>query len=109
MLVRLGSLISGNIELTPRPIARMAKSADAADLKSAVLKRTWGFKSPSGHHKPKDECKWSTRLGWPFCLLLICGSFRMCKKLAFHISLNRKESLSLLPLAFLSGTLAGLQ
>ena len=33
----------------------------------------------------------------------------MCKKLAFHISLNRKESLSLLPLAFLSGTLAGLQ
>ena len=28
----------------------MAKSADAADLKSAVLKWTWGFKSPSGHH-----------------------------------------------------------
>ena len=38
MLVRLGSLISGNIELTPRPIARMAKSADAADLKSADRK-----------------------------------------------------------------------
>ena len=38
MLVRLGSLISGNIELTPRPIARMAKSADAADLKSAGRK-----------------------------------------------------------------------
>ena len=51
MLVRLGSLISGNIELTPRPIARMAKSADAADLKSADRKRLWEFKSPSGHHR----------------------------------------------------------
>jgi hypothetical protein len=29
--------------------ARMAKSADAADLKSAGRKRLWGFKSPSGH------------------------------------------------------------
>ena len=28
----------------------MAKSADAADLKSAALKWVWGFKSPSGHH-----------------------------------------------------------
>ena len=31
--------------------ARMAKLADAADLKSAGLHRSWGFKSPSGHHK----------------------------------------------------------
>ena len=31
--------------------ARMAKLADAADLKSADLYRSWGFKSPSGHHK----------------------------------------------------------
>ncbi len=30
--------------------ARMAKLADAADLKSAGRKRLWGFKSPSGHH-----------------------------------------------------------
>jgi hypothetical protein len=30
--------------------ARMAKLADAADLKSADLYRSWGFKSPSGHH-----------------------------------------------------------
>ena len=29
--------------------ARMAKLADAADLKSADLYRSWGFKSPSGH------------------------------------------------------------
>jgi hypothetical protein len=29
--------------------ARMAKSADAADLKSAGRKRLWEFKSPSGH------------------------------------------------------------
>jgi hypothetical protein len=28
----------------------MAKLADAADLKSADLNRSWGFKSPSGHH-----------------------------------------------------------
>jgi hypothetical protein len=28
----------------------MAKLADAADLKSADLYRSWGFKSPSGHH-----------------------------------------------------------
>src|SRR5690349_10698876 len=28
----------------------MAKLADAADLKSAGLKRLWGFKSPSRHH-----------------------------------------------------------
>ena len=27
----------------------MAKLADAADLKSADLNRSWGFKSPSGH------------------------------------------------------------
>ena len=31
--------------------ARMAKLADAADLKSADLHRSWGFKSPSGHHR----------------------------------------------------------
>ena len=30
-------------------IARMVKSADTADLKSADLNRSWGFKSPSGH------------------------------------------------------------
>jgi hypothetical protein len=30
-------------------IARMAKSADAADLKSVALRWVWGFKSPSGH------------------------------------------------------------
>ena len=28
----------------------MAKSADAADLKSAGAYPPWGFKSPSGHH-----------------------------------------------------------
>jgi hypothetical protein len=27
------------------------KSADTADLKSADLNRSWGFKSPSGHQK----------------------------------------------------------
>ena len=31
--------------------ARMVKSADTADLKSADHKRSWGFKSPSGHHE----------------------------------------------------------
>jgi hypothetical protein len=30
----------------------MVKSADTADLKSADHKRSWGFKSPSGHHQP---------------------------------------------------------
>jgi hypothetical protein len=29
----------------------MAKSADAADLKSVGLKWLWEFKSPSGHHR----------------------------------------------------------
>jgi hypothetical protein len=29
----------------------MAKSADAADLKSADPQGLWGFKSPSGHHR----------------------------------------------------------
>jgi hypothetical protein len=29
----------------------MAKSADAADLKSADPQGLWGFKSPSGHHQ----------------------------------------------------------
>ena len=33
----------------------MAKSADAADLKSAGRKRLWEFKSPSGHQfEPLD-------------------------------------------------------
>ena len=36
--------------MTPVPYARMAKLADAADLKSAGPKGLWGFKSPSGHH-----------------------------------------------------------
>ena len=31
----------------------MVKSADTADLKSADLNRSWGFKSPSGH---QNEC-----------------------------------------------------
>jgi len=31
--------------------ARMVKSADTADLKSAGHNRPWGFKSPSGHHR----------------------------------------------------------
>ena len=34
--------------------ARMAKSADAADLKSAGDNPPWGFKSPSGHQKIKE-------------------------------------------------------
>jgi hypothetical protein len=29
----------------------MVKSADTADLKSADLNRSWGFKSPSGHQE----------------------------------------------------------
>src|SRR6187402_2011536 len=29
----------------------MVKSADTADLKSADLNRSWGFKSPSGHQR----------------------------------------------------------
>ncbi len=29
----------------------MVKSADTADLKSADPRRSWGFKSPSGHHE----------------------------------------------------------
>jgi hypothetical protein len=31
--------------------ARVAKSADAADLKSADPRGLWGFKSPPGHHR----------------------------------------------------------
>ncbi len=34
--------------------ARMAKSADAADLKSAEVYPSWGFKSPSGHQIIKE-------------------------------------------------------
>ena len=30
-------------------IARVAESVDAPDLKSVVLKETWGFKSPLSH------------------------------------------------------------
>jgi hypothetical protein len=36
------------------PLARVAKLADAADLKSADLYRSWGFKSPSGHQMLKE-------------------------------------------------------
>jgi hypothetical protein len=35
--------------------ARMAKSADAADLKSADPRGLWGFKSPSGHHRESHK------------------------------------------------------
>jgi hypothetical protein len=34
----------------------MVKSADTADLKSADLNRSWGFKSPSGHQVSTLEC-----------------------------------------------------
>ena len=34
--------------------ARMVESADTADLKSADLNRSWGFKSPSGHQEISD-------------------------------------------------------
>ncbi len=37
-------------------VARMAKSADAADLKSAGPKGLWGFKSPSGHQSFYFSC-----------------------------------------------------
>ena len=33
--------------------ARMAKLADAADLKSAEVYPSWGFKSPSGHQRAR--------------------------------------------------------
>ena len=33
----------------------MAKLADAADLKSADLNRSWGFKSPSGHQQVNNS------------------------------------------------------
>ncbi len=40
----------------------MAKSADAADLKSADPYRSWGFKSPSGHQQNKRViCKIASR------------------------------------------------
>src|SRR5258707_11143104 len=49
-----------------RRIARMVKSADTADLKSADLNRSWGFKSPSGHHKIKDLCRYDlSNFEWP--------------------------------------------
>jgi hypothetical protein len=35
--------------------ARMVKSADTADLKSADHKRSWGFKSPSGHQTSYNQ------------------------------------------------------
>ena len=35
--------------------ARMAKLADAADLKSVALRWVWGFKSPSGHQSGHQQ------------------------------------------------------
>ena len=47
----------------------MAKLADAADLKSADLYRSWGFKSPSGHQsagRARQRSKGFPRSGsWP--------------------------------------------
>ncbi len=43
-------MIEGKAAPSTESNARMAKLADAADLKSADLYRSWGFKSPSGHH-----------------------------------------------------------
>jgi hypothetical protein len=44
----------------------MAKLADAADLKSADLYRSWGFKSPSGHQKINElNVKCRLILSWP--------------------------------------------
>ncbi len=40
----------GSCKSEMRANARMAKSADAADLKSVGLQWLWEFKSPSGHH-----------------------------------------------------------
>ena len=45
--------------------ARMAKLADAADLKSADLNRSWGFKSPSGHQQEFRQKCLPSGLGFP--------------------------------------------
>ncbi len=48
----------------------MAELADAADLKSADSNRSWGFKSPSGHHRINElQEKWPPRLGGHFLLV----------------------------------------
>ena len=46
--------------------AGMAELADAADLKSAALKRAWGFESPSRHQNSlaQKELIGSARLAW---------------------------------------------
>jgi hypothetical protein len=41
----------------------MVKSADTADLKSADLNRSWGFKSPSGHQIPSNDQRETRSLG----------------------------------------------
>jgi hypothetical protein len=48
-----GSFFYGQYFRYDKFSARMAKSADAADLKSAGPQGLWGFKSPSGHHRFK--------------------------------------------------------
>ena len=42
--------------------ARMAKLADAADLKSAGAYPPWGFKSPSGHQQESHKISGSLAL-----------------------------------------------
>ena len=85
--------------------ARMAKSADAADLKSADLNRSWGFKSPSGHHRINNLdsfmfFKWNGRLNPMAVLMAVCpsgvyGSLSGCSGRCFcgrgRDSINRRE------------------
>ena len=44
----------------------MAKLADAADLKSADLYRSWGFKSPSGHQGLDYLFPFQSAIPWHF-------------------------------------------
>ena len=68
MVLKLPAILEGE--------ARMVKSADTADLKSADLKGSWGFKSPSGHHRMIMNRRASRLVVW-VALLVVYGSGRV--------------------------------
>jgi hypothetical protein len=84
----------------------MAKSADAADLKSVALRWVWGFKSPSGHHISRiasivcaNPLRNTFRVAFfkaltapnfvPTCLILGSGEYLIdCFCLRMHVALG---------------------
>ena len=76
----------------------MAKSADAADLKSAEVYPSWGFKSPSGHHEKLSRMQMPLRSEVPtFARSLVCRPVLLTEQAESQNKIEPASTRSLTP------------